>query len=168
MNHIALVEEHRRLRESLLAEFPELAEDQVALADTLEGLTSVTDEVARYIRAAMEDDALSAALTARVEDMQARKSRLEARAAKRRAIALALMNAAELPKLEQPDFTASARMSVPKVVVTEESALPDRFVRVTTVRAPDKVGIRDALLAGLSVPGAMLGNGHPSLSVRTK
>lgn len=168
LNHASLAEEYKRHRESLLADFPELADDPVTLADTLDGITSVSDEVAKYIRHALEDNAMAAALTTRIEDMGERRQRLEARAAKRRAIALALMNAADMPRLEQPDFTASARHGSPKVTVTDETRLPDRFVRVVTTKSPDKIAIRDALAKGLDVPGAVLGNGAPTLSVRTK
>lgn len=166
LNFAALKEEYNRQRANLLESFPELADDPVALTDTLDGLTSLSDTLADFIRAAMDDDALAEALSSRMKDMAERKSRLQARADKRRAIALALMSAVEMPRVEMPEFTASPRMSPPKVVVTEEALLPDAFVRVT--KAPDKVALREALARGENIPGAMLGNGHLSLSVRTK
>lgn len=166
MNLTALAEDYRRQRESLLTEFPELAEDKVALTDTLDGLTNLTDVVARFIRDALDDDALAEAVNARIKDMTTRRQRLSERADKRRAIALSIMNAAELPRVVQPDFTASAGYSRKAVNVSDVEALPAEFVKVT--KAPDKKALYEAMTGGASIPGAMFGNSHPTLIVRTK
>lgn len=166
MNFTALAEEYRRHRESLLTEYPELAEDKETLIDTLDGLTSLTDVVSRFIRDALDDESLAEALSLRLKEMGERRSRIQARADKRRAIALSLMNAVEMPKVEAPEFTASVGIAQPKVVITDESLLPDAYVRIT--RAPDKLALRDRLMEGSEIPGACLGNGHATLRVRTK
>lgn len=166
LNAAALVEECRRQRESLLAAFPELADDETALADTLEGITSITDTIAGYIRSALDDDALADALATRIKDMGERKGRLSARAERRRAIALSLMRAADIKRVERDDFTVGVGWAQRAVVVTDETLLTDDYVRTT--REPNKVAIKNAIGAGKTVPGAMLNNGHPTLSVRTK
>ena len=166
MNFTALVEQYRRLRESLIVEFPELVEDNETLADTLEGETELPDVISRFIRDARHDEAMAIALGGIIKEEQERKARLGARADKRRAIALALMSSAQMRNLVQPDFSASIRFVPPKVEITDDTKLPDQFVRIT--RTPDKIAIREALGKGEQVPGAGLGNGSETLSIRTR
>lgn len=166
LNVTAIAEEYRRHREGLLAEFPELADDPRALADTLEGVTSATDAVSKCVRSAMDTDALAEALAARIRDMGERRTRLQARADRLRAVALAVMNAVEMPRLETAEFTASVGHSQPAVQILDEALLPDGFIRLK--REPDKKAIRQAIAGGADVPGAALGNGHPTLTVRTR
>ena len=52
--------------------------------------------------------------------MRTRLARLAERGLKKRQLALEAMNEAGLKKLEQPDFTASARLGAPPLVVTSE------------------------------------------------
>src|SRR6516225_215843 len=95
------------MRERLLAEYPNL--DNETLADTLEGITDLHEMIAAVIRSALVDEALHTGLRFRVDDMKERLSRLELRASKKRELALETMTEVGLVKLEQPDFTASAR-----------------------------------------------------------
>jgi Gp157 protein len=54
-------------------------------------------------------------------------SRLAERGLKKRQLALEAMNEAGLKKLEQPDFTASARAGLPSLIVTSENAIPETY-----------------------------------------
>jgi Gp157 protein len=54
-------------------------------------------------------------------------SRLAERGLKKRQLALEAMNEAGLKKLEQPDFTASARVGLPPLVITSENAIPETY-----------------------------------------
>ena len=161
-----LAEEYRRHRDSLLAEYPELAEDELALADTLDGITNAGDFIALFCRMAREDEALAGGLGNMLRDMGSRKSRLMARAEKRRAIVMALMNAIGERKIVRPDMTISVRASRPSVLVTDEPALPDSLCKVE--RRPDKTAIKEALERGEAVAGAVLSNGTETLTIQTK
>ena len=158
-------EEYRRQRDALLTLFPELADDETTLADTLEGMTHAPELIAQFIRAAREDEAMAEAVSGMARDMSERKARLTNRANRRREAALALMSAIDLPRLEQPDFTASIRSVPPKVEIIDEDALPDRFMNVTYT--PDKSAIKDALAKG-PVAGAQFSNGGQSLTIRNR
>ena len=72
-----------------------------------------------------------------------------------------------LKKLEQPDFTASARAGVPSLIIMSEGLVPEPY----WVPQPPKLD-RQALLAdlkrGAEIPGTQLGNPQPTLAVRTK
>ena len=95
------------LRQRLVADYPEVDAD--TLQDTLEGITDLHEMIAAVIRSALVDEALQAGLRTRIEDMRQRLTRLAERGLKKRQLALEAMNEAGLKKLEQPDFTASAR-----------------------------------------------------------
>ena len=152
-------------RERLLATWPEIDSD--TLADTLEGITDLHEMIAAIIRSALVDEALHGGLRSRLEDMKTRLARLEERGAKKRQLALDAMSEVGLRKLEQPDFTASARAGSPSLVVVAEDAIPKSY----WVPQPPKLD-RQSLLAELKrggeVPGTQLSNPRPTLSVRTK
>ena len=99
--------------------------------------------------------------------MRQRLARLEERGAKKRQLALETMCEVGLKKLEQPDFTASARAGAPSLIIMSEEQVPEPY----WVPQPPKLD-RQALLAdlkrGAEIPGAQLGNPQPTLAVRTK
>ncbi len=162
----ALVAEYTRVRDGLLASFPELADDAGALADTVDGETELMDAITRLIRQSREDDAVEAALDTIIVEMRERKARIGSRSSKRREAALALLLAADVPKLDRPDFTATVSNGRAKVMISDEAAVPLDLCRI--VRNPDKPAIKQALDAGREVPGALLSNPEPILTVRTR
>ena len=99
------------LKQQLTADFPDT--DEETLADTLEGITDLHEMIAAVIRSALVDEALQAGLRTRLEEMRQRLARLEERGHKKRQLALDAMCEVGLKKLEQPDFTASARAGLP-------------------------------------------------------
>ena len=161
-----LAAEYRRQRDGLLAAYPELAEDEAALVDTLDGITDAVDFIARFARFAREDEAMAKALSTMQSDMAERKSRLEARADKRRSVALALMNAIGEKKIIRPDLTITVQAGRPAVRITDEAELPDAYFRVT--KSPDKTAIKESIERGEPVPGAVLSNGSEQLMIRAK
>jgi hypothetical protein len=156
---------HRLLKERLLTEYPILDHD--TLRDTLEGITDLHEMIAAVIRSALVDEALQAGLRTRLEEMRQRLVRLEERGVKKRQLALDAMCEVGLKKLEQPDFTASARAGLPPLVIVADDVIPEPY----WVPQPPKLD-RQSLLADLKrgevVPGAQLGNPKPTLAVRTK
>ena len=156
---------YQLLKERLTATYADI--DEETLSDTLEGITDLHEMIAAVIRSALVDEAFEAGLRTRLEEMRQRLARFEERGAKKRQLALEAMCEVGLKKLEQPDFTASARAGLaPLVVVAEELIPPDYWVP-----QPPKLD-RQSLLAGLKrggeVAGAQLGNPKPTLAVRTK
>ena len=167
-NRLALkteLEAYKLLRERLLQSFPEC--DDETVGDTLEGITGLHEMIAVVIRSALVDEALQTGLRSRLEDMRQRLTRLEERGAKKRQLALEAMCEVGLKKLEQPDFTASARAGMPPLVIVADDVIPEPY----WVPQPPKLD-RQSLLADLKrgevIPGAELGNPKPCLAVRTK
>ena len=156
---------YQRLKERLQSVFPEA--DDETVADTLEGITDLHEMIAAVIRSALVDEALATGLRSRLDEMKQRLGRLDERAAKKRQLALDAMNDVGLKKLEQPDFTATARIGSPSLVVVAEDAIPPAY----WVPQPPRLD-RQVLLAELKrggdVAGTQLSNSNPVLSVRTK
>ena len=156
---------YQGLKSRLHAHFPAL--DDETLADTLEGITDLHEMIAAVIRSALVDEALHLGLRSRVDDMRERLSRLELRASKKRELALEAMTEAGLSKLEQPDFTASARAGSPALVVMAEDRIPEAYWLPQPPKL-DRQAILGELKRGADIAGAQMSNSKPVLSVRTK
>jgi hypothetical protein len=159
------VQAYELLRDRLIASYPDLDDDTIR--DTLEGITDLQQMIAVVIRSALLDEALQVGLRTRLEDMRQRLARLEDRSTKKRQLALEAMCDVGLKTLEQPDFTASARVGLPSLVVVSEDQIPADY----WLPQPPKLA-RQSLLAalkrGAEVAGTRLGNPKPTLAVRTK
>jgi hypothetical protein len=154
-----------QLKERILVNYPQT--DEETLLDTLEGITDLHEMIAAVIRSALVDEALHSGLRSRVDDMRGRLSRLELRASKKRELALEAMTGAGLSKLEQADFTASARSGSPALVVIAEERIPEAYWLPQPPKL-DRQSILGELKRGLEVPGAQMSNPKSVLSVRTK
>lgn len=151
--------------ERLLAEFPELAEDEDLRRDTIEGQTdafAILAEMADRIAHASE---MQKAIKARVDTIKSRADRYAKAEEAWRRFAFRIMQAAQLRKAELPEATISIRAVPPSAIVTDEAALPEWAWRVK--KEIDKSAIKDRLKAGEFVPGAEMTNGSETLSVRT-
>jgi hypothetical protein len=153
------------LREKLIEAFPDA--DEETIRDTLEGITTLNELLAETIRSALLDEALLAGLRSRFLDMKHRLARLEARASKKRELALEVMSEAGLRKIEQPDFTASARAGLPSLLVVAEGEIPESYWLPQPPKL-DRQALLGALKQGEKIAGAQLSNPKPVLSVRTK
>ena len=159
------VSKYQILKQRLLASYPNC--DDESLTDTLEGITDLHEMIAAVIRSALVDEALHAGLRFRLDDMRERLSRLEIRASKKRQLALEAMTEVGLSKLEQPDFTASARAGSPALVVIAEDRIPEAYW-VPQPPKLDRQTILGELKRGGEIAGAQLSNPQPVLMVRTK
>lgn len=155
-----------RLRDQMLDAYPQLAEDEAALLDTLDGLDTLNEQAVAVLRQAIEREAHAEALKAIIDTMAERKRRLETGAHWLREAALLAMQSAGLPRLTAPDMTVSVGSPKPAVVITDAAALPDHLCRVK--REPDKRAIGAALEAKQTVPGAVLGNAQPFLQIHRR
>jgi len=158
--------EYRELSKHLLEAMPELEDDPECLLDTLEGLTTINEQLAGVLRSALLDEANVEGITGYIQALCDRKASLGARARKKRAVALNFMADLGLKKISAPDLTATRKCTPAGVSLYDEKKLPDEFVRVK--REPDKKAIRAALKAGVDIPGARLGNAGETLQIRIR
>jgi len=164
MNPASLTERWKRLREGLLRDHPDI--DEETLRDTIEGQNDALDVARQLIRASREDEAEANGLAEYIAALQARRSRLTARAEKREAAALSLLTEIGEKTLRDPAFTASVVATPKKVIFTDTSILPTWAWRQPAPE-PNTAEIKKRLAAGERVPGASLSNGGQTLRVLT-
>jgi hypothetical protein len=155
---------HEALRAELLQRWPELHDDPEALADTLEGLSSLPDMIAAVLRSAIEDELLVAGLGEYIGKLKDRQKRIKSRADRKKTLALHYCQEGRLKRIPAPDFTASVGMGKGRVLIPDESALADEWFRIK--KEPDLEKIGKALHAGVDVRGAELSNPVPWISIR--
>jgi hypothetical protein len=127
--------------------------------------TDILERLRRILRAARHTEAQSEALAAIVKDNRERKARLDNKAERLRGVVLQAMGELGLKKLDGPDLTATVGAGKPKVVITDEAALPDDAC--VFKREPSKTAIAAALAEG-PVSGAEWSNPVSVLTVRTR
>lgn len=170
MNLHTAVRYHELLRDRLLAEFPELREDQTALADTLDGVSDLDEAIAAVVRSMDDDLMMVNGIEERAQDLAARSARYEQRIVTKRKLVAEAMEAAGKRKIVAPDFTLSLTPLKAKVLITDEALIPD-FYKVTpepSAPRPDKKLLAEDLAECGPVSGATLSNGGFSITLRKK
>lgn len=156
---------HQFLKEELRRRFPD--EDEQALADTLEGESSLNECLAEVARSIADDAAMAQACKIREADLATRRKRHEDRVEAKRNLIAMVMDRAGLPRIVVADVTLSLSDAKTKVVVDDEANLPDVCLKEKTSYSPDKDAITEFLRSG-PISGAHMSNGNRTLTVRTK
>lgn len=150
----------------LMAAYPELAEDDVLLLDTIEGCCNLFEVAAKAVELKAEADAMADAIKARISDLESRKGRFSRQSDAMRKLIKGLMEAAGQTKLTLPEATISIAKGREKIVVDDVNALGQGFYR--TERIADSAAIKAAIDAGETIPGVRKETGEPSLRIATK
>ena len=150
---------------ALVAANPELLEDEVLAADTLEGQTDALDLVDQILTSLAVNKAHAHGLKDHIEDMSNRLIRLQGRQDALRTLLQRILEESGLKRLERPAATLSLAKGPPKVMITDENLLAFEFLRIR--QEPNKMKIKEALLAGDTVPGAQFSNSETQLTIRT-
>jgi hypothetical protein len=152
---------------NVLLEYPDLADDEVLRADTLEGCTDIKEALMTLFALNDADDELLLGIMAKQADRRVRQERLKRRIASRRAMMLKVMQWADLKRVELPEATLSQRKSAPSIIGDPDpDQLPDDLC--TIKREANRTAIREALLRGEIVPGLSLSNAPPSLQINAR
>jgi len=163
MNTASLTEAWKRLREGLLRDHPDI--DPETLTDTLDGMTGALDLAADLIRSSQEDKAEALGLAEYIAALTKRHERINHRSGKRKAAAKVLMQEVGVKRISRPDFTATVSAGSRAVKIVDEASLPE-WAWNHPPPTVDKKAIRDRLLANEEVPGAVLSNAEPHLTIR--
>jgi hypothetical protein len=150
----------------LLAAVPELEEDEVLRADMIEGSTDAHAFLSEVVRRIQAAQATQVGIAAYLAELRERRERMERREEALRGLVFKVMGSAELPKVELPEATLSIRQGPRKVIVINEHEIPEDCQRIKI--EPDKVAIKQLLQAGNVVPGCILSNAEPVLTIRVK
>ena len=147
--------------EALRHSHPQIANEEDQWLLTLESETELPEFLTRVVARMQDTDAKIEGLGDLIASLKARKQRFEQRRTSLRALALRVMNWAEVRKLELVAATLSIRAGVPHVIITDETLLPEDFIK----RVPHLEAIGKQLKRGEPVPGAELSNAEPTLAV---
>lgn len=170
MNIHTSLAHHLWLKEQLLLQCPDLASDEEALADTLEGISDLDTAIAAIVHSMEEDEAMVVGCEIRMGELKERANRFQHRIESKRRLLAEVMERAGLPKVKAPDFTISLKPVPPSVIITDPTRLPADYLVTPEPPAPrpDKALIKKALSEGYEIPGATLGNGGLGISIRRK
>ena len=146
-----------------LAQDGELAADEATLKNALDAETDVRALMVRLARFVIDAESMGKAAAERISAINARKQRFGRRADNARGTLLAMMEALGEKTLPDAEFTVTVKAGGKSVYITDETALPEAYVRTT--RTPDKAAIKAALAVG-DVPGAYLGNNPPTIQIK--
>lgn len=162
------------------------------LAEAIEGETSLFEQVDALVISVRHDEALSAGTDRLIKELKGRQDALDKRAELKRSLIGSALEIAGVKKRETPAGTVTVKDVAPKVVITDEAALPSRYLRQADP-TPDKKAIGEALKAreaawaeaakitdGVdraealakvdsdypAVPGASLSNGSRTIQIR--
>lgn len=153
------------LREELQRVHADVDED--TLVDTLEGISSLPEMLSTAVRAVLDDQALVEGLKGRLADLKSRLERLEVRIHATRVVICEAMEEADLKKVSEADFTLSLRTGPTPLLIIDDGAIPDRYFSPQPPKL-ERAALKQALADGKDIPGAVLGNGSPTISVRVR
>jgi len=148
----------------LVADYPELADDDQLRADMVEGELDLRSVLSRVVFMKREADAQAEAVKIMRDQMAERIKRHERRSEAMRRLAQTLLDKVGTRHFTLPEATLSVRSTPAPVIITDETLIPEYLMRVK--REPNKAAIKDALKDNAVVPGAVLGNGGETLSIR--
>lgn len=164
-NPILAAEDVAREINALLAEYPQLADDEELFRDTLEGNTRFNEIMDRLLQEMRDNETLAEAAAQRIGKIRERQTRLTHRTQFYRGLMHRLLTLTGLKSVALAEAKVSVVNSPDKVIITDEAAIPDEFMKI--VKEPNKTAIKNAIKNGQFVPGATLSNGGQTISVRT-
>jgi hypothetical protein len=132
----------------------------------LEGETNLNEHLNLVAREIKRAEGYADEAAAEIAELRERCAMFQRHADAYREHAFNLMQKAEVKALVLPRATLSIRAGVPKVVITDEAALPENCIRIK--REPNKILIKELIDQGVPVSGAELSNAQPSLTIRVK
>jgi hypothetical protein len=138
-----------------------------AIADTMQMIEGDFQEKAQaVVSLTLNMDGNIQALDSEIRRLQEKKKVIQNKIDSIRDYLKHNMAATGISKIECPLFTITLSKPAKQVEITDESLLPDDYVRVKTTVAPDKVALAKALKEGADIPGAVLIDGAQRLTIK--
>tara|TARA_R110000868_G_C10823881_1_gene758835 strand:+ start:717 stop:1223 length:507 start_codon:yes stop_codon:yes gene_type:complete len=151
---------------SLLANIRDvIGDDEDAAADAVEGQTGFKEAVIRVTERLAEIEAIAEAIATRRERLGARSARLTAQSEAIRTALSAALDHAGVKRIELPSATISLKATPPKIIVTDEAAIPTEFWKRGDPKL-DRGSLLKALKDEREIPGAALSNGGITIQIR--
>lgn len=163
-NPILAAEDVLREINALLAEYPQLKDDEELFRDTLEGNTRFNEIMDRLLSELRDNETLAEAAAQRIGKIRERQTRMTHRAQFYRGLMHRLLSITGLKSVALGEAKISVCKSQDKVIIIDENAITDEYLIVK--KEPNKTAIKKALKEGKHVPGAALSNGGETIMVR--
>lgn len=148
----------------MISQYPILAEDEELLRDMVEGETSLHHVLTRIMDEKFNAEDMTTAIKAREASLKARRERFESKADAMKDLALSLMQAAKMDKVELEEATLSIRKPSKRVEIDDIDQLPQGFFSIE--RKADKKAIAEAFKENQPVPGSRYVDGNFGLTVK--
>lgn len=159
------VTHHVILSNQLKEHYSEINDE--AHRDTLEGISTLPEAIATVIRSSLDDEAYIVGIKGRLDELQARLTRLRERYEKKRALVRWAMVEADLEKVMAADLSVSLRKGGEKLEVIDEARVPRDYFAPQPAKL-DRRALTEALKHGTMVNGATLVLADPTISVRVR
>lgn len=156
------MEAAQRLKDKLTATY---GDDVDLIRDMVEAETSLHEAIGRASLELAAVEGEKEGVEIAIAKLKARLERHSKRAEGIREAIQAAMETAEITSLKTAAATLSLRSSQAAVEITDQAALPVIFLKQPPPTV-DKKAISAALKSGEAIPGAVLSNQPPALSVR--
>lgn len=163
-NPILAAEDVMREINALMADYPQLADDEELFRDMLEGNTRFNEIMDRLLSDMRDNETLAEAAAQRIGKIRERQTRLTHRVQFYRGLMHRLLTLTGLRSVALAEAKVSVCNSPEKVIITDENAIPDALCKIR--KEPNKTAIKNAIKNGQYVPGASLSNGGTTISVR--
>ncbi len=141
--------------------------DPAAIKDTLEAISgSLHEKAISLANWSMDLDGNIGQIDAAIERLEKRKKQIKARKESLIDYLRENMEACDIKKISCPLFTITLVEGRDSVAITDEALIPDEFITVKTVIAPDKIAISKAIKEGQEIAGASLQKGQYSIRIK--
>lgn len=148
----------------LIAELSEYRDDDSVIHDAVEGETDFFEAVERALDEIAECEIVAAGVKEMQKKLGDRLSRTDARAARLRGMIDQAFHMAEIKSHKFPTATITTKKVSPKLIVTDEAAIPSEFFKPQPPKL-DKAALKDAASNG-PVTGAEMSNGGTTIQIR--
>lgn len=136
-------------------------------ADMVEGETDLGEAIDAAIEAIEDCEVIIEGCAAREAALKDRREQAKRRLETIRGLIEQALLMAEVPTMRRPCATVTVKDVAPKVIVTDEAAIPSKYWKAQDPRL-DLSAIKADEGAGVTIPGVSKTNGGHSLTVRRK
>ncbi|HEI9710147.1 TPA: siphovirus Gp157 family protein [Serratia marcescens] len=137
------------------------------IADTIEGIDGeLVDKVEQLLAICKNEQLYAEALRNESKSLLERASVVENKISSIKEYIARSLETAGKKSIRAGIHQVTVRVPSRQVDITDASILPIEFVEYETVVKPDKLAIKHRLDAGISVPGAQIKLGKPSLIIK--
>lgn len=156
MNLYQISADYAQILDHLYDEEGNVNQNEMAkLEDTKLEMDKKAIAVASYIK---NLDAERRAIDDAKKDMSDRERRYKKRIEDLEGYLLSNMERCGIDHIKSPHFDIKLKKCPTSVDIYDESVLPDEYKRTKTETLPDKVKIKEEMLAGVVIPGASIKN----------